>query len=237
MATKVLRAGHRGVEGQAARGSPAPFSPRSRSPRSSRWRASCPRRTTGRWGASRALSCTAWSSSRASPTRRRRRSGAGCTTARSSRGSSARGSSRATRTSSPRPAACSTSTRGALRVGCCTPASTSSAPMRSPSCRRSRVAIETVAGRAGSPGAGRVRVQARRHAGLPGRLGRPSRPDLRPLRAQDRDRAVRPARRAGHDHRALRVGQDACSGSSTTAPATPARPRSRGCRTPTPTRG
>ena len=64
------------------------------------------------------------------------------------------------------------------------------------------------AGRARSPGAGRVRVPPRRHAGLSGRLGRPSRPPLRPLRAQDGHRAVRPPRRASHELRALRVGQD-----------------------------
>src|SRR3954471_4564709 len=61
-------------------------------------------------------------------------------TARSSRGSSDRGSSRATRTSSPRRAACWISTRGALRASGCTRASTSSALMRSPSCRHWRAA-------------------------------------------------------------------------------------------------
>ena len=95
----------------------------------------------------------------------------------------------------------------------------------------------TVPPGAGPPGAGRVRVPARRHAGLPGRLGRPPRPHLRPLRAQDRDRAVRPPRRAGHEHRALRVGQARSSGSSTTAQATPASARSTGSSTPIPTRG
>ena len=68
------------------------------------------------------------------------------------------------------------------------------------------------AGRAWPAGAGRVRIPARRHAGLPGRLGRPPRPPLRALRGQDRDRAVRPPRRAGHEHRALRVGQDGLLG-------------------------
>src|SRR5436309_13855683 len=41
-------------------GRPRRFPPRSRSPRSSRWRASCRPAMSGRWGAFRALSCTAW---------------------------------------------------------------------------------------------------------------------------------------------------------------------------------
>ena len=104
--------------------------------------------------------------------------------------------------------------------------------MRSPSCRRWRAATQTL-----PPGPGRpalVEFEYERggtlaylaawdvhHARLFGRC-----------RAKDRDRAVRPAGRAGHEHRALRVGQDACSGSSTTAQATPASARSTGSRTP-----
>src|SRR3954453_5470093 len=60
VATKIRRAAPGGFEGQAARGSPAPFSPRNRSPRSRRSRASCRSRTAGRWAASRALSCIDW---------------------------------------------------------------------------------------------------------------------------------------------------------------------------------
>ena len=50
--------GIEGLKDRPARGSPAPFSPRSRLPGSSRSRASCRPVTIGRWGASRALSCT-----------------------------------------------------------------------------------------------------------------------------------------------------------------------------------
>ena len=44
-----------------------------------------------------------------------------------------------------------------------------------------RAATRRVAARAGTPPAGRVRLPARRHAGLPGRLGRPPRQPVRPL--------------------------------------------------------
>ena len=75
----------------------------------------------------------------------------------------------------------------------------------------------------------RARLRPRRRALLPGRLGRPPRPADRTLRATDRDRAVRTPRRAGHDHRALRARDGACSGSSTTAPRTAARWRPTAC--------
>ena len=52
--------------------------------------------------------------------------------------------------------------------------------------------------------AGRARLRPRRRAGLPGRLGRPPRTGHRPVRGHHRDRAVRPAGRAGDDHRAVR---------------------------------
>jgi hypothetical protein len=51
-------------QGQAARGTPAPFSPRARSPRSTRSRASCPS-LTGCSVGSQALSFIVWSSSAA----------------------------------------------------------------------------------------------------------------------------------------------------------------------------
>ena len=89
----------------------------------------------------------------------------------------------------------------------------------------------TLAGRSGPRCAGRVRVPAQRHARLPGRLGCPPRQDLRPLRGQDRHRAVRPARRPRHDHRALRLGRTVFwivdNGSSHAG-----QPRSTGSRTP-----
>src|SRR3954447_11599025 len=72
-------------------------------------------------------------------------------TARSSRGSSARGSSRETRTSSPRRAACWISTRGALRASGCTRASTSSALMRKSQLQALARRHQTVAAGPGRP--------------------------------------------------------------------------------------
>lgn len=46
----------------------------------------------------------------------------------------------------------------------------------------------------------------RRHPRLPRRLRRPPRESDRPMRADHRDRTVHRTRRAGHDHRALRLG-------------------------------
>ena len=80
--------------------------------------------------------------------------------------------------------------------------------------------------------AGRVRVPPRRHPRLPGRLRRPPRPRDRTHRAQDRDRTVHPAGRAGDDQRALRLRATGCSGSSTTAPPTTAGAQSRGWNKP-----
>ena len=54
-----------------------------------------------------------------------------------------------------------------------------------------------------SSAADRARLRPWRRAVLPRRLGRPPRPAIRPLRAANRDRAIRPADRAGHDQRAL----------------------------------
>jgi hypothetical protein len=60
--------------------------------------------------------------------------------------------------------------------------------------------------------ASRTRVRAPRHARLPRRArhrppreGKPQAQAVRTLRAQGRHRGLRPARRAGHDHRALRL--------------------------------
>jgi hypothetical protein len=72
--------------------------------------------TACRWLTSRVLSCTSWWSGAASPTPRRRRSGAGRMRTRSSPGGCAPGSFPAIPTSPPRPAGCSTSTPGALRI-------------------------------------------------------------------------------------------------------------------------
>src|SRR4029079_18253029 len=52
----------------------------------------------------------------------------------------------------------------------------------------------------------RARIRPRRRARLPGRLGRTPRQGVRPLRTPPRHRAVRPARRAGDDLPALRLG-------------------------------
>ena len=58
-----------------------------------------------------------------------------------------------------------------------------------------------------APAAGGVRVPPRRHARLCRRLGRPPCAPLRSLRAAHCDRAVRTARRAGHDDGALCLGR------------------------------
>ena len=52
--------------------------------------------------------------------------------------------------------------------------------------------------------ADRARLPASRRPGLPGRLGRPPRAGHWPVRGHHRDRAVRPAGRAGDDYRAVR---------------------------------
>jgi hypothetical protein len=54
--------------------------------------------------------------------------------------------------------------------------------------------------------AGGARVHPRRRVGLSGRLGRPPRQDLRPLRAHHRHRTVQPAGRPSHGRRAVRLG-------------------------------
>ena len=52
----------------------------------------------------------------------------------------------------------------------------------------------------------RARVRAWRRPRLPRRLGRAPRQRLRALRTDHRHRTIRPPRRTGHDHRALRLG-------------------------------
>ena len=68
----------------------------------------------------------------------------------------------------------------------------------------------------------RARIRTWRCPRLLRRLGRASRQGLRTLRADHRHRALRPPRQPGHERRALRLSADACTGSSTTAPATAA---------------
>ena len=72
---------------------------------------------------------------------RRRRCAAGWPRMRSSRGSTSRGSSLATRTSPPKQPGCSTCMAASGTVGSWARTTTSSAPTRSPSCRRCRVVI------------------------------------------------------------------------------------------------
>ncbi len=72
----------------------------------------------------------------------------------------------------------------------------------------------------------RARIRPGWRARLPGRLRRAPSPGDGPLRTDHRHRAVRSARRTGHDRRALRLGASGCSGSSTTAPAIAANARS-----------
>ena len=72
----------------------------------------------------------------------------------------------------------------------------------------------------------------RRCPGLPGGLGRAPRPGDRPLRGHHRDRTVLPAGHTGDDRPSPTRPRTGCSGSSTTAPRTAARPRSTGCSTP-----
>ena len=89
---------------------------------------------------------------------------------------------------------------------------------------------ETLPQCSGSSGPVRVRVPPRRHARLPGRLGCPPRQPVRPCRGEDRDRAVRPPGRAGDDAPSPTPQRAPSTGSWTTAPRTPARPRSNECR-------
>ena len=138
VAKTVLRGGAARSRGETAAGSAAAFFPRRRWPRSRRWRASCRPSRAFRSRAGRALSSPGRRSSAGSSRRSRRsRSGGGLRRTRSARGTTARGSSRATRSSRRRPAGCSICTRVAGRGSCCSPATSSCAPMRS---RRSKPA-------------------------------------------------------------------------------------------------
>ena len=79
---------------------------------------------------------------------------------------------------------------------------------------------------------GRARVRAPRRALLPRRLGHPPRQDLRPLRPQRRDRAVRRARRPVHVPAPLHERTARLPGSSTTAPPTAANAASTASKAP-----
>ena len=136
---------------------------------------------------------------------RRRRCAAGWPRTPSSRGSTGRGSSRATPTSPPRPPGCWTSTPGA---------GTGTAGRRRvrdlARTRRPRIQARCRCHPTLPPGKARaMRVEHEYDRG--GALAYLAAYDVhrahgvRPLRAHHRDRAVRPAGRPGHDHRALRL--------------------------------
>ena len=166
-----------------------------------------PATPAGRWGASRPLSCTGWRSSAG-----RQRGLGDDDLALAARTRSGRGQQRSwifprDPDFRPRPAACSTSTSGAGRAGGCIRATTSSRPTRSPSCRRCARRPLVLAAPAGARRWSSTSTAAR-HAGLPGRVGRPrsARGLFGRCEAKIGIDAVRRARRAGHEHRALRLG-------------------------------
>ena len=70
----------------------------------------------------------------------------------------------------------------------------------------------TLATGPGPAAARRARVRARRGVAVPGRLGRAAGLRHGPMRGQDRDRAVRPAGRAGDGARALPLGRSGLLG-------------------------
>ena len=153
MATKVHGGGAGGTGREASARAAAVVFPPPRSPRSRRWRASCRPRPAGRCRAGRRLSWPA------------KRSRAGSSVGLGHDGLAVAGGGRdpavgvalvgvPARPGLPRrrPAACSISTSAAGRAGGCTPATTSSAPTRRPSCRRCSRRHPLVAPGPGRPG-------------------------------------------------------------------------------------
>ena len=126
---------------------------------------------------------------------------------RSAPGNIEAGSSRAIRTFAAKAGPGPRSVRAALGGRChWARMTTSSAPTRRPASRPAARNHPTLPPAPGAADARRARVRPRRCLGLSGRLGRPSRQGLRPLRGQDRHRPVRASRRAGHEPGALPLG-------------------------------
>ena len=95
---------------------------------------------------------------------------------------------------------------------------TSSPPTRRPASRRGGARTPRCRRAPGRPMRVEHEYDAGRRLGLPRGLGCPSGQGLRPLRAQDRHRPVRPPGRPGHARRSPTARPAASSGSSTTAP-------------------
>ena len=230
MAKTVLRGPRRGVSRSATRGAPVRLFTRSRSPRSRPSRASSPRPTGWRCRASAALRFTGSCCSAPAVTRPLRRSRGGWRRTRSVHGSISRGSFPLTPGSPSAPARSSISTSAAGRASCCIRATTDLGRREDPDPGTRPRSRHRPAGARADDGR-RARVRTPWRAVLPGRLGRAPRAPVRALRSNDGDRAVRSARRPGHEPSPRTWTRGACSGSSTTVPAIAATRRSSACRT------